>query len=1043
MKNKLISFFVFLLPVFLARTQVTLDSVSHMSVSCVGGTNSFSNGAIYITPSLSGAAYSWTGPGGFSSTLQDITGLVQPGQYTVVVSNRSGLNESATYSLGYYTDYSYFTGVDEVVVNNRPALKNVSGSNNWCRGAGSKNILVGGVDGWAEYKVTATNTHRIFGFSEYLTTSHCWTYLEYGVYLDAYGTIWRVLSGSQTSLGSYAVNDIIRVARIGTNLVIYKNNVALNTYSIGTIGQNKNLLLEASIWSANGLLENIGVSFKPPMPIDITVNNLHSNETGNLGSITVTPCGTGYSYSWAHGPTTSTVTNLAVGTYSVTITDGSGWMVKKDISVGYDANWSNQYNTQVTGDVITNTGGAGASFDAGANTVLTLSGGTDGWLEYEVTETSKEKAIGFTQNPVSTHPLSSIDYGFILYSDGTMKRTVSGTISAIMGSSKLGDIIRIQRTGSYIYYYRNGFQQANTSVNSAEALYIENSFYSSGGKFQNVRASFATTTPVSGNYTVGSVSANYLTISDAISSIENKEVVSPGVVFQLENGTYNEKIDLSTSVSIRTTSGGITFSNLDQTPSANVVVQSTKGALLIGNKGNVTISGMEFRVSDSSDVVVVDSTDSVSLSNLIITSDYSYVNAGVLSLSSNAFDIQDLNIQGSYFGVKVADASDVSISNCDLSTSINSGIDIQNISGTNTIDGNNIVVTSSGINFSGLNGTLNIQTNNIQSNQGIVYDNISDPYSANSKSLTVEDNSISTSSTSFKINSANKLAAIIKNNNISSTTDGILLQNSTNDLVNDFKLFGNLVEAHSQGFSMENLTANSTWVNNTVVSNASNIYKKSDNTVFCNNNVVNYGTGDVLIIEDTIIIDSIILNTIPSNISTSTNNWYSFTSGPVSNYPSLILQGTDVNVDPLFETGSYALSIKSPLRSMTINCLTEDIYFDLDENPRYRAFDVGSLEADEDGYEGLQIDFVLENNVSFTPGDPNYGTFVINGLSNYGAVSLEIYSPDNVLVYSSTSKTAFWDGTSQVTNVLVDEGAYRFNLQLDSKTTGGIVYVNR
>lgn len=491
MKNRITLFLIFSFSVFFVKATTTLDSITHITVSCNdAGSNNFTNGAIYISTTVFNAQYNWVGPFPYSSNNQDITGIAVPGQYTVYVKDDKGnLIETATFSLGYYTDYSYFSGVDEVIVNNRPALKNISGSNNWCRGAGSRNVLAGGTDGWAEYKATVTTTHRIFGFSEYLTTSHCWGYMQYGVYLKNNGYLYRVISGSQTYIGTYAVNDMIRVARVGTNLVVYKNNVAIDTYSIGTTGQNKDLLFEASIYSANGLLENIGLSFKPPMDLDILVNNVPCGETSG-GTITVTPCGSGYSYSWSHGPTTATVDNLAVGTYDVTITDGNGWMVKKEISVGYDVNWVNTYNVSTPSDNLINSGGSGITWDAGANSDVKLSANTDGWVEYEIVGLDKERALGLTQSPVSTHPLVSIDYGMILHDDATGQKTLSGTVSGIMGTFKKGEILRIAREGSNIYCYRDGFKMLLiSSVNASEELYAEASFFSLNGVFEHVRSS--------------------------------------------------------------------------------------------------------------------------------------------------------------------------------------------------------------------------------------------------------------------------------------------------------------------------------------------------------------------------------------------------------------------------------------------------------------------------------------------------------------------------------------------------------------------------
>ncbi len=466
---------------------VTMGTVTHMTVGCSSGSVTYTNGAIDIdVRGKSPISYSWTGPGGFTASTQDISGLTAAGEYVVQVTDATG-SASLRISVGYENEWSYFGGTEEVLSGGKPALKNVSGSNNWCRGAGSQNILPGGTDGWIEYKATVTNQHKIFGFSEYLETSHCWGYMDYGVYLKNNGTMNRVISGAQVYIGTYAVGDLIRVSREGTNFRIYKNGTQLTSYNIGTSGQNKDFTTWASIWTNGGMLENVGCSFKPPMEVDIDVTNIECGETDN-GSIDLDPCGSGYTYAWDHGPTTASISDLSEGTYGVTITDGNGWMVKKFISVGYDVNWINENNVSITNNVVNKDAG-GAAWNAGANSDNVLMGNQDGWIEYEVVETNTERAFGWTENPVSTHPLTSIDYGINFHAAGNFHRTVSGTVNAIMGTLKVGDIVRVHREGSRVNYYINNYLRTYTNVTASEELFAEVALYTQNGNFENVRYS--------------------------------------------------------------------------------------------------------------------------------------------------------------------------------------------------------------------------------------------------------------------------------------------------------------------------------------------------------------------------------------------------------------------------------------------------------------------------------------------------------------------------------------------------------------------------
>ena len=100
------------------------------------------------------------------------------------------------------------------------------------------------------------------------------------------------------------------------------------------------------------------------------------------GSITVNVSGGSapYNYVWSNGGTTSTIDNLSAGSYSVTITDGSGCQVNGSYTVINDAG-----NLVVTGMVTDENCGDGAGAiditTAGGNMPLTFT-----WDSGEITE---------------------------------------------------------------------------------------------------------------------------------------------------------------------------------------------------------------------------------------------------------------------------------------------------------------------------------------------------------------------------------------------------------------------------------------------------------------------------------------------------------------------------------------------------------------------------------------------------------------------------------------------------------------------------------
>jgi hypothetical protein len=77
--------------------------------------------------------------------------------------------------------------------------------------------------------------------------------------------------------------------------------------------------------SANGCSTTVSATINEPSPIVINAN-VQQISCDNQGRIVLTASGgTGsLSFSWAHGPTTSTLNNLPQGTYSVLVTDANG-----------------------------------------------------------------------------------------------------------------------------------------------------------------------------------------------------------------------------------------------------------------------------------------------------------------------------------------------------------------------------------------------------------------------------------------------------------------------------------------------------------------------------------------------------------------------------------------------------------------------------------------------------------------------------------------------------------------------------------------------
>ncbi|REK49473.1 MAG: T9SS C-terminal target domain-containing protein, partial [Bacteroidetes bacterium] len=80
------------------------------------------------------------------------------------------------------------------------------------------------------------------------------------------------------------------------------------------------------VTDANGCTSTCTVTIDEPSKVEGTTSTTPANCGSTDGTATVNPTGgtPGYTYLWSDGQTTQTATNLAVGSYSVTITDANG-----------------------------------------------------------------------------------------------------------------------------------------------------------------------------------------------------------------------------------------------------------------------------------------------------------------------------------------------------------------------------------------------------------------------------------------------------------------------------------------------------------------------------------------------------------------------------------------------------------------------------------------------------------------------------------------------------------------------------------------------
>jgi PKD repeat protein len=111
-------------------------------------------------------------------------------------------------------------------------------------------------------------------------------------------------------------------------------------WSNGSVAQNiQNLSAGAysvTITDANGCTNTLSTTVTEFSGISVTYTTQNPTPGNSDGSVTTTVSGgtTPYTYNWSNGGTTATISGLAAGTYTVTITDNSGCVKVSSVTLG-------------------------------------------------------------------------------------------------------------------------------------------------------------------------------------------------------------------------------------------------------------------------------------------------------------------------------------------------------------------------------------------------------------------------------------------------------------------------------------------------------------------------------------------------------------------------------------------------------------------------------------------------------------------------------------------------------------------------------------
>ncbi len=276
------------------------------NVTCNGG----NNGAINLT--LSGGVgpflYVWSN----GATTEDISGLIA-GNYTVTITDANGCSSNASYN----------------VIEPSPLLIIASQTDADCSGGTNGSITITSVTGgtgpfnyaWSTGANTASISNLSIGsYSVVVTDANgC---IQNGTYSVTTPTS-MIVSASTTSPVCFSGNTgVINISISGgTAPFTYLWNTGATTEDLNAIpaGSYSVTVTDANLCATT---ENFNLTAPSALLLNAITTSILCNG-GNNGAINTTVTGgtAPYAYAWSNGATTEDLTNLSVGSYTLTVTD--------------------------------------------------------------------------------------------------------------------------------------------------------------------------------------------------------------------------------------------------------------------------------------------------------------------------------------------------------------------------------------------------------------------------------------------------------------------------------------------------------------------------------------------------------------------------------------------------------------------------------------------------------------------------------------------------------------------------------------------------
>jgi large repetitive protein len=368
-----------------SNNAATITVASTANATCNGSANG--SASVSVSGGTPGYTYSWAPQGGNASSASNLSA----GSYTVTVTDGSGCVSSVSLSI------------------TEPGALSLSTS--------STNANCGSSDGTATVSASGGTPGYSYLWSPSGQTGATATGLSAGTYsvtiTDGAGcqstaSVSVTSNNAATVSVASATNITCNAGTDGSASVSVTGGTPGYTYSWapqgGTGSSASNLPADTytvTVTDGAGCVSSITLTLSEPSAIipAATATGV-SCFGGSDGSATVSVSGgtPGYTLLWSTGATSSTITNLPVGQYCVTITDASGCTANACVNVSQNA-----------GLTLTAQGAAAICISQAANLTCSASGGTPGYMYNWMPGSMTGSSVTVTPTVTTTYTVTATD----------------------------------------------------------------------------------------------------------------------------------------------------------------------------------------------------------------------------------------------------------------------------------------------------------------------------------------------------------------------------------------------------------------------------------------------------------------------------------------------------------------------------------------------------------------------------------------------------------------------------------------------------------